>query len=306
MAALGSNNIFRDITGVALNQENAAEAFRASVTAAQGFASKAAALAQQKFLNKELDRSVGHIKTARDQKLITDEQAKALTEDVLRGAIGETRPGEKSAIESPAIKRAMERVPASGNGSLRVTRPQGSVEVKTGSGAATPPLDVAVDPEVVPVKQPSNLTCWAAGGTMMESWRVSRSLTIPAVLDGLGGEWRGKFDRNEGLTPAQLRAFLGTLRLTEEGPASYTPEGLARLLESKGPLFEIGDDGIENNLIVHVRIVTSVRGDGTPDGTTVTFADSASGTLVAEPFTAFDRRHASRDVVRFGSGIFHF
>ena len=57
---------------------------------------------------------------------------------------------------------------------------------------------------------------------------------------------------------------------------------------------------------MHVGIITAVRGDGTPDGTTVTLADAATGTFVTEAFTAFDRRHASRDAVRFGSGIFHF
>jgi hypothetical protein len=305
MTALGANNIFRDITGVALNQENAAEALRASVTAAQGFATKAAALAQQKFLNRELDRSVDHIKSARDKKLITDDQAKALTEDVLRGAIGEPRPADQSAIESPAIKRAIERVPKSENGSLRVTRPQGTVEVKTGSGGTTS-LDVAVDPAVVPLQQPNRLACWAAGGTMMESWRIGRALTIEEVLDGVGGGWKAIFQAEKGLTLPELRAFLGALRMTEEGPASYTPEGLARLLAAKGPLFEVGDDSVENNKFVHVRIVTAIKGDGTPEGTDVFFADSFTGKIEKETFSAFDRRHAATDVVRFGSGIFHY
>jgi hypothetical protein len=46
--ALGAANVFRNLTGLALNQENAAAAFEASVKTAQSFASKAGALAQQR------------------------------------------------------------------------------------------------------------------------------------------------------------------------------------------------------------------------------------------------------------------
>ncbi len=141
---------------------------------------------------------------------------------------------------------------------------------------------------------------------MMASWRAQTSLTIESVLDGLRGDWRKKFDNNEGLTANQTRAFFAALKLVEEGPASYTPEGLARLLADKGALLEIGDDGIENNLVVHVRVINAVRGDGTPDGTSVIVADSASGTLVTEAFTEFDQRHDGTDPVRFGLGLFHF
>jgi len=304
--ALGVGNIFKDLTGLALNQQNAADALKASLTAAQGFASKAGTLAQQRFLDGQLDRGLNHIKTARDQKMISTDQAQQLSESLLRGAIGEDRPAQSSPSKDPAVQRAMERVPNAKRGSLRVTRPEGTVEVKTGDGAGRPALDVAVDPPVAPIQQPSNMTCWAAGGTMMASWRAQTSLTIQSVLDGLGGDWRKKFDNNEGLSANQLRAFLAALNLVEEGPASYTPEGLARLLADKGPQLEIGDDGIENNLVVHVRVISAVRGDGTPEHTTVTLADSASGTLVNEAFTEFDRRHDATDPVRFGVGLFHF
>ena len=304
--ALGVNNIFKDLTGLALNQENAAEALKSSIKAGQDFASKAGALAQQRFLNRELDRSLDHIKSARKDNLITDGQAKQLTESVLRGAIGEQRPQKESPTKTDAIKRAMERVPTAKNGSLRVTRPEGTVEVTTGSGAGSAPIDVAVSPQVVPIQQPSNLTCWAAGGAMMASWRAATSLSIETVLDGIGGEWRGKFDRNEGLTATQLRAFLAALNLVEEGPQSYTPEGLARLLANDGPQLEIGDDGIENNMIAHVRIITAVRGTGKFTGTQVSLADSAAGTIVTETFTEFDRRHGANDPVQVGVGLFHF
>jgi hypothetical protein len=125
-------------------------------------------------------------------------------------------------------------------------------------------------------------------------------------LDSLGGAWRAAFDANKGLTTGELQGFAQAVGLKQEGPISYTPEGLARLLRDNGPLWVLSDDAIENNLVVHLRIVTAMRGDGTVNGTTVTLADSATGTLVTEPFTEFARRLEATDPVRFGVGIYHF
>jgi hypothetical protein len=189
---------------------------------------------------------------------------------------------------------------------MRVTRPEGTVSVQTGTAAGRPVLDVEVDPAVVPVKQKSAMVCWAAGGTMMRNWKTRQTSTVEKVLDDLGGDWRSKYDLNQALTVAELRAFLGALALTEDGPVSYTPEGLARLIEQVGPVLEIGDDGIEGNQISHVRILTGVSGDGTPDGTTVSFADPATGTAKTMTFRVFDQLHGGTDPVALLLGVFHF
>src|SRR5690606_36368844 len=297
--------IFKDLTGVALNQTNGINALKTSIKAGQEFASKAGALAQQKFLNQELDRTVAQIKSARDKGLITDEQARTLTESAIRGSIGEKRPKTEVPTNSPEVQKAMRRVPGAKKGSMRITNPNGTVEVTTGNGTAVPRIDVEVDPPVGFVEQPSNMTCWAAGVTMMVSWRDQQSATIETVLQGLGGDWLTKFQANDGLAPAEIRALLASINAVEEGPVSYSPEGLARLLEDKGPLFEIGDDSVVNNLVIHVRIITAIKGDGTPEGTIVTLLDSADG-LKNIPFTEFDQRHGGSDVVLSGLGIFHF
>jgi hypothetical protein len=304
--ALGVGNIFKDLTGLALNQENAAEALKTSLKTAQGFATKAGALAQQKFLNRQLDRGLENIKEALKQGLIDKKQAQARTESLFRGAIGEQRPEKTSPTEEPTMQKAMERVGTAKSGSYRRTSPEGTLEVKTGGAAGGRDIDVTIDPPIDPLKQPTNKTCWAAGGAMMAAWRAQQSMTIETALDKLGGEWRGKFQNNEALTTAEARAFFAALGLVEEGPASYTPEGLARLLASKGPLLEISDDDIENNRLVHLRIITAVRGDGSFERTTVSYADTDTSAIDNESFVKFDRRHTARDVVRFGLGLFHF
>ena len=306
LSLLGSKDLFRNLTGLALNQENAAAALKGVMTAAQTFASQGAALAQQRFLSKSMDRNLDLIKNARDKKQITNEEAQKLTESMFRGALGEKRPDSKAVTDTPAVKRAVERVTSSESGEMRITRPGGTVEVKTGTKATAAGIDVAVDPPVAPVQQKSSMTCWAAAGTMMASWKAAASMTTEAVLDGLGGSWRAKYDADQGLTTAELRSFAAALGLREEGPASYTVEGLARLLKQNGPLWVISDDSFEGNLVVHARIVTAVKGDGTIDGTTVTLVDPIPGAFVTEPFAKFAQRLEATDVVKFGVGIYHW
>jgi hypothetical protein len=169
-------------------------------------------------------------------------------------------------------------------------------------------IDEKVNPQVVPVRQPSHLVCWAAGGTMMVSWRLNTpTMTVGAMLDGLlDGNWRKLFDDNKPLSGEQFRTFAAALDLVEEGPMSYTPEKLAQQLKSKGPLLEIGDDGIRDNLIVHIRVITAVKGDGTDDHTNVTLADPDGGITYTERFTEFARRHEAEEAVQLGIGVFHY
>lgn len=303
---LGTKDLFKNLTGLALNQENSAAALKSVMTAAQSFASQGAALAQQRYLNGQMDRGLDLIKKARDSKQITPDQAETLSESLFRGAMGEKRPTASSTVDSSAVRRTLERVADSESGELRITRPSGTVEVKTNSKTTSEGIDVSIDGLFVPVEQPSNMTCWATAGAMLRSWQTQTSMTIESVLDGLGGGWRAKFDANQGLSGAELNAFVTALGLSAEGPMSYSVEGLARLLREEGPLWVVSDDQFEANNIVHVRIVTAMKGNGTPDGTTVTLADSGSGTFVTEPFTEFARRLEASDAVNFGAGIYHF
>lgn len=305
MRALGTNNIFKDLTGVALNQQNAINALKSSIKVGQEFATKAGALAQQKFLNKELDRSIQQIKSAKDKKLITEDQAKSLTESALRGAIGGKKPQGEAPSKSEEVQKAMKRVPGAGKGSIRVTRPDGTVEVTTENGTASSRINVTVNPPVAFMKQTSNSTCWAAGVAMMISWKKSQSTTIESALNSLNGEWFNKYQRDEKLTATEFRGLMAAAGLIEEGPKSYSPEGLSRLMQGKGPLLEVGDDAIAENYLVHVRILTGMKGDGSAEKTTVTLIDADTGVQTIA-YTVFDQRHGAKDVVNTGLGIFHF
>ena len=87
LSLLGTKDLFRNLTGLALNQENAAAALKSVMSAAQSFASQGAALAQQKFLSTQMDRNLDLIKQARDRKQITPDQAQGMSESMFRGAL---------------------------------------------------------------------------------------------------------------------------------------------------------------------------------------------------------------------------
>jgi hypothetical protein len=302
---IGTPNLFADLTGLALNQANSAEALTEASKTATFFAQQGAALAQQRFLASDTQRQLKRIKDARDKKLITPEQANELSHSLLKGAAGERRPEGKVTTDSPAVQKIVERVRQSPNSTLKLQRPDGSVTLKKGDEAAGR-IDVTVDPPVGLVRQPSNNVCWAAAGTMMAGWRRRQSVSIETVLDELGGVWRKKFDADQALSVAEVVGFTKALGLDAEGPASYLPVGIARLLRTYGPLWVISDDTIENNQLAHVRIVVGISGDGTVDGTNVSLLDPASDDPVTEPYTEFARRLEATDAVAVGLGIMHF
>jgi hypothetical protein len=306
LGLLGTKDLFRNLTGLALNQENAAAALKGVMTTAQQFASQGAALAQQRFLSGQVDRNLELIRKARDAKQITPKQAQAMTEGLFKGAMGTKKPESATVTSDAAMQKVIETANKSGNGDVRITKPGGTVEVKSTGKPKTISIDVAVDPPVTPVQQPSTMTCWAAAGTMMKSWKSELSMTIETALDKIGGPWRAKFDANSALTSSEVADFAKAIGLTEEGPMSYSVKGLADLLEAKGPLWTIGDNDFDNDNIVHARIVTAMKGDGTVDGTIVTLADPTTGTFITEPFKKLAQRLEGNEPVKVGRGIFHW
>lgn len=192
------------------------------------------------------------------------------------------------------------RVPSEGRGLQRSGA--GATEKETGKQV----LDVFVTPELKPIPQPSPMTCWAATGVMLKSWQAKKDLSLQEVLDGLGDGWRAKFDAGQGLSATELAAFARALGLVEQVPMHYSVMQLAEILQQHGPIWVISDDPFEGNHTVHLRVVTAIRGDGSPDGTMVTLADSASGNFVMESFAEFARDLQASDPMAFGAGVYHF
>jgi hypothetical protein len=184
-----------------------------------------------------------------------------------------------------------------------VNRPEGSVTVK--SGDATNRVNRSVSPAVPFIRQPDLLTCWAAAAAMMYSWRHRESAPIEEILERLNPVWAEMFRSKEAILNSRLPDLMSDLGLVAEGPASYLPKGIERLLRT-GPLWIVTDADLTTNGLTHAEIVTAITGDGSPENTKVVVNDPSLDAPREVPFTEFQERLEATDAVNTGFGIYHF
>ncbi|MBC8137335.1 MAG: hypothetical protein H8F28_15755 [Fibrella sp.] len=113
------------------------------------------------------------------------------------------------------------------------------------------------------VPQQTGMSCWAAGAAMVVAWRENYSADPARIAQG-AGEWAAY---SSGLHPESTTIF-PVWGLTPEPQQSYSVDGFRRLLETYGPLWVAG--AVPGP---HIRVVTGLYGDGTPDGTRVIIND---------------------------------
>ena len=301
---IGTPNLFRDLTGVQLNTENAAKAFNTALDTAEFFGTQAASIAKQQYLNREMDRNLERIQRAREKGLITRDQERELTDNMFRAATGQPSSGATAPSANPAMQSVMQRAANSSTGRVSVRNPSGRVDISTGQQVgAGQSFDVT--PAVPLIAQPGNLTCWAATGAMLLSWRDG-PMSIEQAMGQVGAVWLEKFSRNEGLTLSEVSAFTRALGLAQENPASYLPRGILNLLRSHGPLWVIGDDSIADNRLSHVVIVTGITDADNADIARVKLADPNGGIPRNVSYADFAASMEASDPVALGFGIFHF
>ena len=142
---------------------------------------------------------------------------------------------------------------------------------------------------VPPIRQPNLKTCWATVATMMFSWENHASFSIEHVLDTIGGGYRARFDANKGLQSNDKADFLTRMALRSEGPQSHSIENWEALLRQFGPLW-ITTKESPYGFVVHARIITGIKGDGSLDGTSFTIVDPDDGAVHVETVRDFIRK----------------
>ena len=133
---LGQSGLFKDITGLEGNQRNALEALKASLQTAQFFGEKAGNLALQARMNKDIDKTMRSIESAKQQGLISDEQAKQLTQGAIQSMIGGGPNTEPKAMATEDVKQVTETAGAN-SAAVKVTRPTGE-QVEVDARPTTP------------------------------------------------------------------------------------------------------------------------------------------------------------------------
>jgi len=123
------------------------------------------------------------------------------------------------------------------------------------------PINIQYDVPLVP--QMTGMSCWAAGAAMLVGWRDKVSIDPSEIANAIG-YWK---QYQNGLAPSDTSMF-NYWGLVPEAPQSYTVEGFANLLQRYGPLWVASAEPGP-----HIRVVTGIIGDGTPDGTTLFIND---------------------------------
>lgn len=122
-------------------------------------------------------------------------------------------------------------------------------------------FDIRFDVELVP--QQTGMSCWAAGAAMLVGWRDRVSIDPSEIARGIGywGAYQTGLNAND-------TTMFNHWGLVHEPPQSYTVQGFVDLLAAYGPLWVATHEGGP-----HVRVISGIRGDGTPDGTILTIFD---------------------------------
>lgn len=108
----------------------------------------------------------------------------------------------------------------------------------------------------------------------MRSWKDQVSYPLSdtlKVLDSSGGSFTQTYNADNGLSFAANQTIVATLGLTALPPASYTIDYFFSVLD-ESPIMAVIMFSASSN-IAHMVVITSISGDRTPDGTTLSIND---------------------------------
>jgi len=165
LGLLGQSGIFKDITGLEGTQRNAAAALQEAFQTATTFGTKAADLALQGKMSKDIDKAMKTIQTAKSQGLINDEQAKNLTDAAIRGMIGAGTTNPPQATTTDEVKDITDTA-GKNNAAVSLTRPTGErVDVDATKALITPASFTTGGPSKAGKKLPSR-----SGSQAAQAW----------------------------------------------------------------------------------------------------------------------------------------
>ena len=293
---MGKAGIFKDITGLDANQQNAIKTYLSNQENAKAFAEMAKSMAIQSHNTDNSSKIMDTLKTAKDSGALNQDDYSKLVKDHLQQQIdgGATKKAElekEKAVQKPTLTDAAVKAVDQGKDvKAQKTDTDGnteSVEITSGSTSA---VLAAVQGIVPKLKQPTDNTCWATAATMMMSWKRQQSMSITSVMTEAGATYLQKFNDNLPLLSNEKDDFITTLGMVGEPPASYPLQQYIDWLKTYGPLWITTDSNTATGKFSpHARILTRIEGSGNANdsGTTFVFNDPATGTERSEPFSDF-------------------
>jgi len=170
--------------------------------------------------------------------------------------------------------------------------PNGSLPTDTASNS-TDSSAINVQYDVPLISQQTGMSCWAAGAAMLVAWQNNMSVD-PSEIANATGYW-AQYKTGLDAEDTQMFKIWG---MTPEPGQSYTVEAFEQLLKTYGPLWVASAEPGP-----HIRVVTGLSGDGTPDGTIVHINDPwekgmddfrlpNAGSMTTETYSEFTRKQA--------------
>ena len=144
-------------------------------------------------------------------------------------------------------------------------------------------IDAKSAGNVPAIKQPNDMACWATAGTMMLSWKESKTLEIKDVVARAGQKFSDIFNAQKGVSGIQLNEFNRAIGMYMETPQNYTVAGWQNLIDTHGPL----SVGTALGGGAHVWVITGIHGDGTPNGTFFSINDPWTGGTTSQSVDTF-------------------
>jgi hypothetical protein len=293
---IGTENLFKDVTGLEENQKNALAAFQQSLKTANAFGKMAASGAKASFANRSSDRVLRKVEEAQQSGLLQEEDAKNVVGKLFGVINGESTDTDTPLSENKVVNDALKTLnSATGEKTLKVTASSGSTSQSveatyaTPSAQATPAINYRIQ-GIPPLKQPSPLSCWAVALTMLESHRRQQSLPVETVLLLGGQAYVDLYRADTGLKVDDVGKFRTDFGLKDVSFGALSAQAIETALKAHGPLWVIADEDITPDFSIHARVVTGITGDGTPSGTNIIFNEPATGSEADETVRTFSEK----------------
>jgi len=294
---LGKAGVFKDITGLDANQQNAIKTYLSNQESARAVAGMAGNMATQSHNTNNSPQIMDTIQQAQTSGLLTQAEAGQLVKQHIQSQIdgGQTQKAaleQQKAAAKPTLSDAAVAA-VTGNKQVEATTVDGEGNVSTvkiSSGSASTSKLAVVSPAVPIIKQKKDTpTCWAAAATMLASWKAGKTLTPEEALKPAGEEYVNMWTTGLGMPAKKKDAFIAAMDMVGEPPASYPPSTFVKWMNTYGPLWVTTDAAEGKFFSPHAKVLIQIDGDGNDDGnnTTFTWINPLDGSMPKQSFKDF-------------------
>ena len=291
---LGKGDAFRDLTGLAANQNNALQTYLSNQANAKAFAEMAKEMAKQTHNTSNTDKIMGSIESARASGALSDADANSLVKQHLQEQIDGG--SSQKAVSDQAAKQAatplsQAAVKAADSGKeVQATRTdaEGNAESLSISSSGSGDLLAEVNGPVPHLKQGPTMACWATVAAILVGWQKGATVPPEQAVIAAGEKYAQILAANTGLAAEDKDDFVMRMRMVAEPLASYPLSSYVGFVKQFGPIWITTDAAPGQRFSPHARVLVKITGKNTSDPNAVmTFINPLTGLEESQGFGDF-------------------